>query len=116
MPVSDREPERRVSASIPKRSAGSARAENVTSRAAPIPSKGDPVSMAAVATKNRASAKTPTKRIMSPGNESHAGRPARGRRSSATSGATTERTGPARNTHVVVRLTTNPLPKSLTRS
>ncbi len=56
MCVSDREPERRARASRPKRSAGSARAEKVTSRAAPIPSNGEPVSRAAVATKNRASA------------------------------------------------------------
>ena len=43
----------RVSASMPKRRAGSTRAEKVTSRAAPIPSNGEPVSMAAAATKNR---------------------------------------------------------------
>ena len=114
--VSDNEPDIRVRASMPKRSAGSARAENVTSRAAPIPSNGEPVSSAAAATKNRASENTPTKRIMSPVNERTAGRPPRGSRSAATTGATTDRTGPARNTHVVVRLTTKPFRRSFARS
>ena len=88
----------------------------MTSRAAPIPSNGEPVSIAAAATKNRASANTPTNRSMSPANGRSAGAPPRGIRSSATHGATTDRTAPARKTHVVVPLRTSPFRNSFARS
>ena len=50
----DRERDARASARSPSTKAGSARHANVASRAAPIPSKADPVSSAAVIVKKRA--------------------------------------------------------------
>ena len=47
------EPESFASTNSPKKKAGSARQANVTSRAAPMPSNGEPVSRAAVVVKKR---------------------------------------------------------------
>ncbi len=54
--TSESEPERFTSTSSPRKSAGSARQENVASRAPPMPSNAEPVSSAAATMKKRASA------------------------------------------------------------
>ena len=53
MPASWSEPDSLARTSRPRKNAGSARQAKVTSRAAPIPSNGEPVSRAAEAVKNR---------------------------------------------------------------
>ncbi len=97
-------------------SAGSASALNVTSRLAPIPSKADPVSSAAATVTNRMSPRRYAKSIRSPPNASGAGMPPRGTRLVATATAARPTAGPARNTHVVVRLYVAPLRRHLAMS
>jgi hypothetical protein len=116
MRESEREPEIFAVARKPKKSAGSARHANPTSRAAPIPSKADPVSRAAAVVKKRASPKRYAKRMRSPVKAIGAGCAPSGIRSEATRAAASVTTGPAINTHVVVRERTTPFRKSLSRS
>ena len=112
---SDRLPVFRAMAARARRSAGSARVENVTSRLAPMPSKLDPVSSAAITVEKRARARRYANRRRSPGKATRAGAP-RGTRAAATTTAANPTTGPARNTQLVVRLYTAPFAMSFRRS
>src|ERR1019366_1354271 len=96
----------------PKNKAGSAKEEKETSRAAPIPSKEDPVSRAAEAMKNRPKASKYTMKIMSPWKAKTALWCPRGTIREAVKIEIQPTRGPARNTQVVVRLKTIPFLKS----
>src|SRR6266536_2820867 len=80
MPPSESEPVARARTRRQRKRAGSARLANVTSRAAPIPSNGEPVSSAASAVAKRARPRRYAKRTKSPLKERTAGAPGAGRR------------------------------------
>ena len=84
--------------------AGSASAEKNTSRLAPMPSKLEPVSSAATTVKNRITPSRPAKSRKSAGNAMSAGKFPSGISMAAVSIAASPTIGPARNSHVVVRL------------
>ena len=78
----------------PRKNAGSARQEKVTSRAAPMPSNDDPVSRAAAAVKNRPSPNRYARRIRSPGKRDRCHvEPASGISNTATTAVTRPTTG-----------------------
>ena len=72
---SDRLPVVRATAARPSSSVGSARAENVTSRLAPMPSKLEPVSSAAMTVKKRVRARRYANTNRSPGKDTSANEP-----------------------------------------
>src|SRR5260370_25087500 len=101
---SESEPELRTSARRPRNSAGSARQENVASRAPPMPSNGEPVSSAASTVKKRDRVKRYAKRTKSPLKEMSGAWLPKGSSVPSTSGAAAATTGAARNTQLVVLL------------
>src|SRR5208337_3223131 len=78
IPERDKSPVKRTTTARDKSRAGSARAEKVTSRLAPIPSKLEPVSRAASTVKKRPSARRAAKKTRSAGKASKAALPPRG--------------------------------------
>ena len=83
------------------------------SRAAPIPSKGEAVSIAAAIVKNRPNPKIYRINITSPLKEKRGVEPAIGRNISAVTAAHKETIGPILNIKVVLLLYTDPFLKSL---
>src|SRR5579872_2148467 len=110
------DPDRLARTRNPRNNAGSARQAKVTSRAAPMPSNGEPVSSAAQAVKNRPNPSKYAKSNTSPVNEIGALGPTRGISNPASATVANPTTGPARKIQVVVVLITEPLRKSLTKS
>src|ERR1039457_5360408 len=100
----------------PKNSAGSARQAKVTSRAAPMPSKEEPVSSAANTVKKRPSPNRYANNTRSPMNATGALWYPSGIKQPAMIVVTTATTGPARNSQVVVVLSTTSLRINLKRS
>ena len=96
--------------------AGSASNANVTSRLAPMPSKLEPVSSAAMTVTNRAKPSRYASTTRSPLKASGAANPPSGTSPVATAAAARPTTGPARKTHDVVRLYTAPLRSRRARS
>src|SRR5260370_5287719 len=111
---SEREPEVRTSARRPRNSAGSARQENVASRAAPMPSNGEPVSSAASPVKNRDRAKRYAKSTKSPLKEMSGAWLPKGSSVPATNGVVAATTAAARYTPLAVLLKTESFRKHFT--
>ena len=116
MPARLNEPVASTRAMRHRKSAGSAKLANVTSRLAPMPSKLDPVSSPASTRENRPSASREAKAMRSPEKLTTDWRPSSGRKHAARIAVTVTATGASRKIQVVEVLYTTPLRHSFARS